>query len=88
MKIKRFFKLQQELATIHGMCLVIDFDSWGLGYKKFFFYEDFKKFIIEEFNDEKTVLETAVLTCLNNGVFRYMCLGEWKELPMKIETVD
>ena len=88
MNIKRFFKLQEELITIHGMCLVIDFDSWGLGYKRFFSYEQFKKFIIEEFNDEKTVLQTAFLTSLNGGVFRYMCFGKWADLPMRIETVD
>lgn len=87
MEVKRFFKLQEELLTLHAMCLVIDFDSMGFGCKKFLSYELFKKFIKEEFNDYKTVLQTAMLSSFDSS-FTYMCLGSWHTLPAHIETVD
>ncbi len=89
MEVKRFFKVQEELITLRALCLVVDFDSWGLGSQKFLSYEQFKEFVKEEFNDDKTVLQTAFITRVLNGcVLRYLCLGNWNELPIEIETVN
>lgn len=86
MTVKRFFELREELFSIHRIRLVIDFSSWGCGLKTFTTYEQFEKFVNEEFNDERTVLKTARLSSLYDGTFSYMCLGRLSRLPMRIEN--
>ncbi len=83
MDFRRFFQMQRALAGIHDMCLQIDFNEWGLGYQKFFFYADLKKFANEEITNSKGFLEAELGT---DGMVRFWGVSSKIELPYKVLT--
>lgn len=81
MNFRKFFQIQRALSGIHNMCLQIDFSEWGLGYQKFFFYNDLKKFASEEITNTKGFLDGELMT---DGMVRFFGVNKWLELPYKV----
>lgn len=59
------------------MCLQIDFNEWGLGYQKFFFYADLKKFANAEITNSKGFLDAELGT---DGKVRFWGVSSQMEL--------
>lgn len=85
MKFKRFFQLQWELSHVHGMCLEIDFSSWGLGKKKFYFYDRLKEFAKVEIVNVKGFLDGEICS---DGKIRFYGVDKQLELPYRVLSKD
>ncbi len=83
MNFRKFFNIQRALSGIHDIFLQIDFSEWGLGYKKFFFYDELKKFANEEITNTKGFLDGELGT---DGMVKFFGVEQWLKLPYKILT--